>query len=129
VYNSCFSMRHVTLSSTTPAVVTRAVPLMHNVMGGSVCLYWIANVMQSSRSPIAEDVSHLGHDIVEIGKDLLTFRRIAESSLSRSSTQRRSSLLLFLCFLYSTMKATESFETSVYIYQSKQINIPGNIKT
>jgi len=98
-------------------------------MGGSVCLYWIANVMQSSRSPIAEDVSHLGHDIVEIGKDLLTFRRIAESSLSRSSTQRRSSLLLFLCFLYSTMKATESFETSVYIYQSKQINIPGNIKT
>jgi hypothetical protein len=46
---------------------------MHNVMGGSVCLYWIVNVMQSSRSPIAEDVSHLGHDIVQIGKDLLTF--------------------------------------------------------
>jgi hypothetical protein len=102
---------------------------MHNVMGGSVFLYWIGNVIRSSRSPVAEDVRNLGYDIVQIGKDLSTFRRIAESSLSKSSTQRRSSLLLFFCFLYSTMKATESFETSVYIYQSKQINIPENVKT
>jgi hypothetical protein len=98
-------------------------------MGGSVCLYWGGNVMRSSRSPIAEDVRHLGYDVVQIGKDLSTFRRVAESSLSRSSTQRRRSRLLFFCFLYWTVKATESFETSVYIYQSKRINIPENIKT
>jgi hypothetical protein len=126
VSNSCSSMRYVTLSSIVVTVNIRTVPLMRNVMCVSVCLYWIGNMMLGSRSPIAEDVRHLGYDIVQTGKDLSMFRRIEKSSLSRSITQRRSSLLLFLCFLYSTMKVTESFETSVYTYisQSKRINFP-----
>jgi hypothetical protein len=71
---------------------------------------------------------HLGYDICRL---VQIYRRFegSQSSLSRSSTQRRRSLLLFLFFLYSTMKATESFEMSVHINQSKRINIPENVKT
>ena len=82
-------MRYVTLSSTAITADTRAVSLTHKVMGGCVCLYWIGNVMRSSRSPSVEDVRHLGYDIVQIGKDLSMFRKIANSSLSRSSTQKK----------------------------------------
>jgi len=34
-----------------------------------------------------------------------------------------------VCFFFWTMKAAESFEKSVYIYVSKRINIPENMKT
>jgi hypothetical protein len=88
---------------------------MHNVMGGSVCLYLIGNVVRSSRSPVAEDVRHLGYDIVQIGKDLSMFRRIAESSLSRSSTQRRNSLLLFLCFCFRLWRS-QNLSKRLYIF-------------
>ena len=47
VFSSCSSVQYVT-SSTAVTVDIRAVPLMHKVMGGSVCLYWIGNVMRSS---------------------------------------------------------------------------------
>lgn len=69
-------------------------------MGGSVCLYWIGNVMRSSRNLIAEDVRHLGYDIVQIGKDLSTFRRIAVFTfkVKRSAKKPPSAVLVLLVF-------------------------------
>ena len=89
-------MRQVTLSATAVTAGIGAVAAAQNVTGVSVCLCWTGNVMRSSRSPFAEDVRHLGYDIAQLGEDLSTFRRIAESSFSRSNTERRSCRLLLV---------------------------------